>query len=201
MRWALLQGVRGVRGALGVGLRCAVGGQHRAPRRDIGGDPQRGDAVPDALGAVPLIGADRGQLGADRARALEQRHEGVALVAVGRLAPARHAAAHPGIDRDLRAMDQMRTLTGLVTQPGVGIGLRRRGGVGAAPLRGRSRPRLGQHQPRARALGRPHRTIGAAAILFGAGASAEAPGSAAPSRSSAGPRLARRLCNAASAST
>jgi hypothetical protein len=92
--------------ALGAGLRLAVGGQHRALRRDERANAALGDARPDALGREALIDADRCKLRAGEARGIDKRHEHIALVTVGLLTEAGDHAARLLIDRDLTAMER-----------------------------------------------------------------------------------------------
>src|SRR3954454_22947553 len=120
----------------------ARGGEHRALRRDVGDHAQRGDVLAHLLAGESLVGGDRLQLGAGEAGARDDRRQRVALVTVGGLAQARHDAARLRVDGDLRPVDQVRALPGLTAQLGVRIAPRTGPGVAAAPLRGRSRPRL-----------------------------------------------------------
>jgi hypothetical protein len=69
--------------------------------RDVGDQAAPFQAAPDALGGEAGVGADRDELGAGEAGAVEERVERVALVAIGLLAEAGDNAARLRVDRHL----------------------------------------------------------------------------------------------------
>src|SRR5207244_6527150 len=79
--------------------------QHRRLRRDVGRDPSPLGCAPDALGGKAGVGADRLQLRAGEADAVEQRLNRVALEAASLLALAGNDHAVFAIDRHLAAVD------------------------------------------------------------------------------------------------
>ncbi len=161
---------------------ATVARQHRLLRRDMRDDPSFGGRLPDALGREALVGADTRELRQREADTVEQRRERVALMALGPLAQAARDTTLLGIDADLAAVDEVRTLprlpfsraSGSVVETAVAFVAFR---FGVGPERGSAR----------RSCGGPLATASSAP-----GSSFASPG--------IGSRLARRLRRAAFAS-
>ena len=120
--------------------------EHVRLRRDECLDPPRGEVAVDGVGGVAGVGDDLGHLVAQPLGAVDDHGQAVGLMPRRRLGVDRDDHPRLGVGGDLRSVDEVWPVAGLVAQLGVRIGPRDRGRIRRLALRGRPRPRRSKRQ-------------------------------------------------------